>query len=79
MGAHLLHQDDQYSFQVITKTIDTVIPPLITVRTCPMEVWKCYTFCVTYVRKVSVSGYGVLWLVPIKFYVVNIFYPFMCS
>ena len=35
MGAHLLHQDDQYSFQVITKTIDTVIPPLITVSTCP--------------------------------------------
>ena len=32
MGAHLLHQDDQYSFQVIAKTIDTVIPPLITVQ-----------------------------------------------
>ena len=36
MGAHLLHQDDQYSFQVITKTIDTVIPPVISVNTCTL-------------------------------------------
>ncbi len=32
MGANIMRQDDQYSFQVITKTIDTVIPALIQVR-----------------------------------------------
>ncbi len=31
MGANILRQDDLYSFQVITQTIDTVIPPLIKV------------------------------------------------
>lgn len=31
MGANVLRQDDLYSFQIITKTIDTVIPPLIKV------------------------------------------------
>ena len=39
MGAHLLHQDDQYSFQVITKTIDTVIPPLIMVHVIVYTLW----------------------------------------
>ncbi|XP_074642790.1 HEAT repeat-containing protein 1-like [Tubulanus polymorphus] len=29
MGANLLRQDDSYSFQVITKTVETVIPALI--------------------------------------------------
>lgn len=32
MGANMLRQDSLYSFQIITKTIDTVIPPLIKVR-----------------------------------------------
>ena len=31
MGASLLRQDSLYSFQIITKTIDTIIPPLIKV------------------------------------------------
>ncbi|CAH1243056.1 HEATR1 [Branchiostoma lanceolatum] len=29
MGAHVLRQDDTYSLQIITKTVDTVIPALI--------------------------------------------------
>ncbi|XP_038070056.1 HEAT repeat-containing protein 1-like [Patiria miniata] len=29
MGAHMLHRDDSYSFQVIIRTIETVIPALI--------------------------------------------------
>ncbi|EDO27546.1 predicted protein, partial [Nematostella vectensis] len=29
MGANLLRQDDSYSFQIISKTVDTVIPALI--------------------------------------------------
>ena len=33
MGSSLLRNDDQYSFQVITQTIDSVIPPLIQVST----------------------------------------------
>ncbi len=32
MGASVLHHDDQYSFRVITKTIDSVIPALIQVN-----------------------------------------------
>ena len=31
MGSNLLRNDDQYSFQIITQTIDSVIPPLIQV------------------------------------------------
>ena len=31
MGASILRQDSLYSFQIITKTIDTIIPPLIQV------------------------------------------------
>lgn len=33
MGANVLRQDDSYSFQVINKTVDTVIPALIQVTT----------------------------------------------
>ena len=32
MGSNILRRDDPYSLQVITETIDTVIPPLIKVR-----------------------------------------------
>lgn len=32
MGASVVRQDDSYSFEVITKTLDTVIPALIKVR-----------------------------------------------
>jgi hypothetical protein len=31
MGVSILRQDSLYSFQIITKTIDTIIPPLIKV------------------------------------------------
>jgi len=31
MGASVVRQDDSYSFEVITKTLDTVIPALIQV------------------------------------------------
>ena len=31
MGASVLRKDDSYSFEVITKTLDTVIPALIQV------------------------------------------------
>lgn len=33
MGASVIRQDDSYSFEVITKTLDTVIPALIQVCT----------------------------------------------
>ena len=32
MGASVVRKDDSYSFEVITKTLDTVIPALIQVR-----------------------------------------------
>ena len=32
MGSNILRRDDPYSLQVITETIDTVVPPLIKVR-----------------------------------------------
>ena len=32
MGASVVRQDDSYSFEVISKTLDTVIPALIQVR-----------------------------------------------
>ena len=35
MGASVMRQDDSYSFEVITKTLDTVIPALIQVCECP--------------------------------------------
>ena len=31
MGASILRQDSHYSFQIITRTIDSIIPPLIKV------------------------------------------------
>lgn len=34
MGASVMRQDDSYSFEVITKTLDTVIPALIQVCEC---------------------------------------------
>lgn len=37
MGASVVRQDDSYSFEVITKTMDTVIPALIQV---------CAAYCV---------------------------------
>lgn len=37
MGASILRQDSLYSFQIITKTIDTIIPPLIKVYTVGRE------------------------------------------
>lgn len=37
MGASVVRQDDSYSFEVITKTLDTVIPALIQV---------CVAYCV---------------------------------
>ena len=36
MGASVVRQDDSYSFEVISKTLDTVIPALIQV--CPHSV-----------------------------------------
>ena len=32
MGANVLRQDDSYSFEIIKKTIEAVIPTLVTVR-----------------------------------------------
>ena len=32
MGASIMRQDDSYSFQVISRTVETVIPALIQVR-----------------------------------------------
>ena len=32
MGASILRHDDQYSFQVIDKTLETIIPVLVKVR-----------------------------------------------
>ena len=37
MGSNILRRDNPYSLQVITETIDTVIPPLIRVR---RERWR---------------------------------------
>ena len=34
MGASVMRQDDSYSFEVISKTLDTVIPALIQVYEC---------------------------------------------
>lgn len=34
MGASVMRQDDSYSFEVISKTLDTVIPALIQVCKC---------------------------------------------
>lgn len=31
MGANIMRQDDAYSFQIIAKTLDTVLPELVKV------------------------------------------------
>ena len=45
MGASVVRQDDSYSFEVITKTLDTVIPALIQV--CAYCVLSVLTHCIT--------------------------------
>jgi len=32
MGANIMRQDDMYSFQIITKTLDTVVPEIVKVQ-----------------------------------------------
>ena len=44
MGASVMRQDDSYSFEVITKTLDTVIPALIQVCECH------HAFIVTWIQ-----------------------------
>lgn len=41
MGASVVRQDDSYSFEVITKTLDTVIPALI--KVCADSVLSVFT------------------------------------
>ena len=47
MGSCMLQQDDAYSFQLITKTLDTIIPALIKVNVLTVfVVCVCVHVCV---------------------------------
>ena len=52
MGSNILRRDDPYSLQVITETIDTVVPPLIIVRRegeREEEKVYCVALCIVYI------------------------------
>lgn len=68
MGASVVRQDDSYSFEVITKTLDTVIPALIQV--CP-GCFKC-TFCQSFVRNESMKAASAY------FFSINLSLVFIC-
>ncbi|XP_064652664.1 HEAT repeat-containing protein 1-like [Lineus longissimus] len=56
MGANIMRQDDSYSFQVISKTVETVIPALIAAHTASKDKGKLDTV-VASVIQVFVDAY----------------------